>query len=44
MNRRTYEGPMDWEYEGGQRPMDQSSPFAKLVNDKPNRKLSHRPP
>ncbi|KAH6630586.1 Di-sulfide bridge nucleocytoplasmic transport domain-containing protein [Chaetomium sp. MPI-SDFR-AT-0129] len=40
MNRRTYEGPMDWEYEGGKRPMDLSSPFAKLAKDHPNSSLS----
>ncbi|KAK3941955.1 Di-sulfide bridge nucleocytoplasmic transport domain-containing protein [Diplogelasinospora grovesii] len=29
MNRRTFEGPMDWEYQN-QPPVDPSSPFAKL--------------
>ncbi|KAK4156800.1 Di-sulfide bridge nucleocytoplasmic transport domain-containing protein [Chaetomidium leptoderma] len=29
MDRRTYEGPMDWEYQS-QPPVDQSSPFAKF--------------
>ena len=29
MNRRTFEGPMDWEYQN-QPPVDFSSPFAKL--------------
>jgi len=29
MNRRTFEGPMDWEYQD-QGPVDVSSPFAQL--------------
>ena len=29
MNRRTFEGPMEWEYQD-QGPVDLSSPFAKL--------------
>ncbi|KAH8884400.1 hypothetical protein GQ53DRAFT_786299 [Thozetella sp. PMI_491] len=34
MNRRTFEGPMDWEYQN-QPPVDMSSPFAKLSQQRP---------
>ena len=34
MDRRTYEGPMDWEYQS-QPPVDHSSPFAKFSQKQP---------
>ncbi|KAK4103369.1 hypothetical protein N658DRAFT_446030 [Parathielavia hyrcaniae] len=34
MERRTFEGPMDWEYQS-QPPVDQSSPFAKFSQKQP---------
>ncbi|CAK7218894.1 hypothetical protein SBRCBS47491_003660 [Sporothrix bragantina] len=30
MNRRTFEGPMDWEYQNNRGPVDVSSPFSQI--------------
>lgn len=43
MDRRTYEGPMDWEYQS-QPPVDHSSPFAKFSQKQPTCEFLSRPP
>jgi hypothetical protein len=43
MNRRTFEGPMDWEYQD-QGPVDMSSPFAKLTRGQTCESIALFPP